>query len=107
MKSINEKLKSVDRQTPNHQNIREQLLKQKRLFTERLEQQDCVLNPNEERRLIEIDEAIEAIDLAIDYQNNLITKRERDVQQSIRSSQVKSKEKSHDLRFLGFRFSAL
>jgi len=92
LKSINEKLKSVDRQTPNHQNIREQLLKQKRLFTERLEQQDCVLNPNEERRLIEIDEAIEAIDLAIDYQNNLITKRERDVQQSIRSSQVKTKQ---------------
>ncbi|CAF4361834.1 unnamed protein product, partial [Adineta steineri] len=46
------------------------------------------LTPTEERRLIEIDEAIEAIELAIDYQKNLITKRERDVQQSIRASQV-------------------
>lgn len=70
--------------------IREQLLKQKRLFTERLEQQDSVLTPTEERRLIEIDEGIEAIDLAIDYQNNIINKRERDIQQSIRASQVKN-----------------
>lgn len=69
--------------------IREQLLKQKRLFTDRLEQQDAVLTPTEERRLIEIDEAIEAIDLAIDYQNNIIHKREHDVQQSIRASQVR------------------
>jgi hypothetical protein len=68
--------------------IREQLLKQKRLFTERLEEQNGVLSPSEERRLIEIGEAIEAIDLAIDYQNNVISKRERDVQQSIRASQV-------------------
>jgi len=68
--------------------IREQLLKQKRLFTERLEEQNGVLSPTEERRLIEIGEAIEAIDLAIDYQNNVISKRERDVQQSIRASQV-------------------
>ncbi|CAF4542825.1 unnamed protein product, partial [Rotaria sp. Silwood2] len=87
LKSVNEKLKTVDKQQPNHQMIREQLLKQKRLFTERLEQQDSVLTPSEERRLIEIDEAIEAIDLAIDYQNNIINKRERDVQQSIRASQ--------------------
>ena len=81
-------MKSVDKQQPNHQIIREQLLKQRRLFTERLEQQDSVLTPSEERRLIEIDEGIEAIELAIDYQNNIIDKRERDVQQSIRSSQV-------------------
>ncbi|CAF0877869.1 unnamed protein product [Adineta steineri] len=87
LKSINDKLKTIDKQQPDHQTTREQLLKQKRLFTERLEQQDCVLSPTEERRLIEIDEAIEAIELAIDYQKNLITKRERDVQQSIRASQ--------------------
>ena len=43
----------------------------------------------ERRRLIEIDETIEALHLAIDYQNNVISKRERDVQQSIRTSQVK------------------
>lgn len=92
MKSINEKLKNVDKQA-NHQTVREQLLKQKRLFTERLEQQDTVLTPSEERRLIEIDEAIEAIDLAIDYQNNLIEKRENEVQQSIRASQVTTGER--------------
>ena len=92
IKSINEKLKSVDKQQPNHQIIREQLLKQKRLFTERLEQQDSVLTPSEERRLIEIDEGIEAIELAIDYQNNIIDKRERDVQQSFRASQVSERE---------------
>ena len=68
--------------------IREQLLKQKRLFTERLEEQNGVLSPTEERRRIEIEEAIEAIDIAIDYQNNIISKRERDVQQSVRASQV-------------------
>ncbi|CAF0773701.1 unnamed protein product [Adineta ricciae] len=87
LKLVNEKLKAVDKQQPNHQINREQLLKQRRLLTERLEQQDAVLTANEERRLIEIDEAIEAIDLAIDYQNNMINKRERDVQQSIRASQ--------------------
>ena len=73
-----------DKRQLNHQNTREQLIKQKRLFTERLEE----LTPTEERRLIEIDEAIEAIDLAIDYQNKIISKREHDVQQSIRASQV-------------------
>ena len=68
--------------------IREQLLEQKRLFTERLEEQNGVLSPTEGRRIIEIDEAIEAVNLAIDYQNNIISKREHDVQQSIRASQV-------------------
>ncbi|CAF5223036.1 unnamed protein product, partial [Rotaria magnacalcarata] len=34
-----------------------------------------------------MDEAIEAIDLAIDYQNNMISKRERDVQESMQASQ--------------------
>ncbi|UJR25871.1 hypothetical protein I4U23_007221 [Adineta vaga] len=87
LKSVNDKLKTVDKQPSNHQMVREQLLKQKRLLSERLEQQDSVLTANEERRLIEIDEAIEAIDVAIDYQNNIITRRERDVQQSIRTSQ--------------------
>ena len=87
MKSVNEKLKTTDKQQTNYQTVREQLLKQKRLFQERLEQQNTVLSPTEERRLIEIDEAIEAIELAIDYQNNIIQKREREVQQSIRASQ--------------------
>ncbi|CAF4994758.1 unnamed protein product [Rotaria sp. Silwood1] len=85
---LNKSLKINDKQQqPNHQIIREQLLQQKRLFTERLEEQNGILSPTEERRLIEVDEAIEAIDLAIDYQNNIISKRERDVQQSMRSSQ--------------------
>jgi kinesin family protein 7 len=79
---------NIDKRQLNHQMTREQLIKQKRLFTERLEEQNGVLTPSEERRLIEIDETIEAVDLAIDYQNNIISKRERDVQQSIRASQV-------------------
>ena len=84
--SINERqVKKTD-----HHQIRDELLRQKSLFTERLEQPNCRLTPSEERRLIEIDEAIEATDLAIDFQNNVITKRERDVQQSIRASQVRS-----------------
>ena len=73
----------------NHHQIRDELLREKHLFTERLEKPNCHLTPSEERRLIEIEEAIEATDLAIDFQNNLITKRERDVQQSIRASQVR------------------
>ena len=81
-------LQQVDKGKTNHQIIREQLIKQKRLFTERLEEQNGTLTAAEERRLTEIDEAIEAIDLAIDYQNNMISKRERNVQQSIRASQV-------------------
>ncbi|CAF0939041.1 unnamed protein product [Rotaria sordida] len=84
---VNKSLINNDKQQPNHQIVREQLLKQKRVFTERLEEQNGILSPTEERRLIEIDEAIEAIDLAIDYQNNIISKRERDVQQSMRVSQ--------------------
>lgn len=107
LKSVNEKLKSVDKQQPNHQLIREQLLKQKRLFTERLEQQDSVLTPSEERRLIEIDEAIEAIDLAIDYQNNVINKRERDVQQSIRASQVHKNKNRLPVCFLTIKKAVL
>ncbi|CAF3564845.1 unnamed protein product [Adineta steineri] len=83
----NKNTKSIDKQKSDRQMIREQLVEQKRLFTERLEEQNGVLSPSEERRLIEIGEAIEALDLAIDYQNNVISKRERDVQQSIRASQ--------------------
>ncbi|CAF4794662.1 unnamed protein product, partial [Rotaria magnacalcarata] len=63
-------LKNNDKQTSNHQLIREQLVKQKRLFTERLDEQNGIFSATDERRLIEMDEAIEAIDLAIDYQNN-------------------------------------
>lgn len=72
----------------NRQILREELVRQKHQFTARE-----VLTASEERRLIEIDEAIEAIDLAIDFQNNVIHKRERDVEQSIRTSQVRRKKK--------------
>ncbi len=70
----------------NHEVIRDELLKQK----EQLEEHNGILSAAEERRFIEIDETIEAINIAIDYQNNIISKRERDVQQSIRASQVNS-----------------
>ncbi|CAF1162754.1 unnamed protein product [Adineta ricciae] len=84
---VNKNLKNVDKQQTDRRVIREQLLEQKRLYTERLEEQNGVLSPTEERRLIEIGEAIEAVNLAIDYQNNMILKRERDVEQSVRASQ--------------------
>ncbi|CAF1356233.1 unnamed protein product [Adineta ricciae] len=84
---VNKNLKNVDKQQTDRRVIREQLLEQKRLYTERLEEQNGVLSPTEERRLIEIGEAIEAVDLAIDYQNNMILKREREVEQSVRASQ--------------------
>ena len=78
----------MDKQQTDRRVIREQLLEQKRLYTERLEEQNGALSPTEERRLIEIGEAIEAVNLAIDYQNNMILKREREVEQSVRASQV-------------------
>lgn len=83
---FNEKLQ-LEKQSnvTNHQHLREELLKRK-------EQLEEILPSTERRRLIEIDEAIEAINLAIDYQNNIISKRERDVQQSIRTSQVQNIE---------------
>ncbi|CAM4804717.1 unnamed protein product [Rotaria magnacalcarata] len=84
---VDKSLKNNDKQTSNHQLIREQLVKQKRLFTERLDEQNGIFSATDERRLIEMDEAIEAIDLAIDYQNNMISKRERDVQESMQASQ--------------------
>ena len=81
------KLRQSEQISSNHQVLREQLIRQKHQYTER--QSNQLLTPTEERRLIEIDEAIEAMDLAIDFQNNIIHKRERDVQQSIRASQVR------------------
>ena len=66
---------------------RDELIKHK----ERLENQKKTLSSTEQRRLIEVDEAIEAMNLAIDYQNNLISRKEHDIQQqSIRASQIES-----------------
>ncbi|CAF1008204.1 unnamed protein product, partial [Didymodactylos carnosus] len=98
LKTMNEKLDNVDKQIHQSVNLRdkekqsshllmkEQLLKQKHLFNERLENNN-ILTPNEERRLIEINEAIEAVDLAVEYQNNIISRKEKEIQQSIRASQ--------------------
>lgn len=70
------------------------MLKQKQNLAERLERNEESPTIAEQRRFIEIEEAIEAIDLAIDFQNNVINKRERDVEQSIRASQVKAKDEN-------------
>ncbi|XP_035668109.1 kinesin-like protein KIF27 isoform X2 [Branchiostoma floridae] len=44
--------------------------------------QGNVLDPQEERRLIELDEAIEALDAAIEYKNDLIASRRQELRRS-------------------------
>ncbi|KAI8506347.1 Kinesin-like protein kif27 [Branchiostoma belcheri] len=44
--------------------------------------QGNVLDPKEERRLIELDEAIEALDAAIEYKNDLIASRRQELRRS-------------------------
>ena len=63
------------------EDVHENLVKQRKQLDERLSQ-GAILNPAEERRLIEIDEAIEALEIAIDYENDSI----RDHQQKLKDS---------------------
>ncbi len=58
------------------------LIKQRKQIEKRLTQGD-VLTPNEERRLIEIEEAIEALEMAIDYQNESIKVQKNKLKDSI------------------------
>ena len=58
------------------------LIKQRKQIEKRLTQGD-VLSPNEERRLIEIEEAIEALEMAIDYQNESIKVQKNKLKDSI------------------------
>uniref|UniRef100_A0AAY4BB28 Kinesin motor domain-containing protein n=1 Tax=Denticeps clupeoides TaxID=299321 RepID=A0AAY4BB28_9TELE len=60
---------------------KEQLLKQKGELDEKL-RQGSLLVPEEERTLFQLDEAIEALDAAIEYKNEAITQRQRQLRAS-------------------------
>lgn len=59
-----------------------QLMKQRRLLDDKLSKGD-VLSMAEERRLIEIGEAIEALEVAIDYETESIKEHEQKIRDSI------------------------
>ncbi|CAH1786333.1 unnamed protein product [Owenia fusiformis] len=63
-------------------NNRERLTKQRVVLEEKL-QEGTLLSPQEERRLIEYDEAIETLDAAIDFKNERIANKQRDVRHSM------------------------
>ena len=73
------------------------LVKQRKQLDDRLSQ-GGILSPAEERRLIEIDEAIEALEIAIDYEKESI----RDHQQKLKDSILIAKNSSgqEEVRFL-------
>ena len=58
------------------------LVKQRKQIDEKLNKGD-VLSPVEERRLIEIDEAIEALEIAIEYENDHIKERQTSLKGSL------------------------
>lgn len=79
------KLRASQQQHHHNANLEEthnQLVKQKRQLDEKLSKGD-VLSPNEERRLIEIEEAIEALEVAIDFENESIREQEDRIRDSI------------------------
>lgn len=79
------KLRASQQQHHQNANLEEthnQLVKQKRQLDEKLSKGD-VLSPNEERRLIEIEEAIEALEVAIDFENESIREQEDRMRDSI------------------------
>ncbi|XP_061101263.1 kinesin-like protein kif7 [Conger conger] len=60
---------------------KDQLLKQRAELDDKL-RQGSLLSPEEERTLFQLDEAIEALDAAIEYKNEAITQRQRQLRQS-------------------------
>ncbi|KAL4641898.1 kinesin-like protein KIF7 isoform X2 [Arapaima gigas] len=60
---------------------KDQLLKQRTELDEKLRQGN-LLSPEEERTLFQLDEAIEALDAAIEYKNEAITQRQRQLRVS-------------------------
>lgn len=71
------------------------LLKQRKLIDDRLNKGD-LLSAVEERRLIEIDEAIEALEIAIDYENDSIKEQEN----KLRNSILFNNENNDEVRFI-------
>ncbi|XP_069046778.1 kinesin-like protein kif7 isoform X2 [Lepisosteus oculatus] len=60
---------------------KDQLLKQRTELDDKL-RQGSLLSPEEERTLFQLDEAIEALDAAIEYKNEAITQRQRQLRAS-------------------------
>ncbi|KAJ8412952.1 hypothetical protein AAFF_G00105340 [Aldrovandia affinis] len=60
---------------------KDQLLKQRAELDDKL-RQGSLLSPEEERTLFQLDEAIEALDAAIEYKNEAITQRQRQLRAS-------------------------
>ncbi|XP_033108904.1 kinesin-like protein KIF27 [Anneissia japonica] len=58
---------------------RDKLVQQRSVLDEKL-QLGSILSPHEERRLIELNEGIDALDAAIDYKNEIISNREEHLQ---------------------------
>jgi len=87
---IDQKLESLDKQKQIGSNsiykdleeTHSHLVKQRKELEERLSQ-GVALGSQEERRLIEIDEAIEALEIAIDYENDSILDQQNKLKDSI------------------------
>lgn len=87
---IDQKLESLDKQKQISSNniykdleeTHSQLVKQRKELDERLSQ-GVALNSQEERRLIEIEEAIEALEIAIEYENDSILDQQNKLKDSI------------------------
>jgi hypothetical protein len=83
--AINQKLSDVDRQLKdtssivnnkeNLQSTHMSLIQQRKQLDERLTN-GCILSTSDERRLIEIEEAIEAVEMAIQFENDAISEHE-------------------------------
>ncbi|XP_038053284.1 kinesin-like protein KIF27 isoform X2 [Patiria miniata] len=60
---------------------RDRLVKQREILDSKLGQ-GAILSPTEERRLIEMDEGIEALDAAIDFKNEVIASRQQELRKA-------------------------
>lgn len=74
--------KSKDTSVKDLQDTHASLIKQRKQLEERLNQ-GVVLSSAEERRLIEIDEGIEALEIAIDFENDSISEQHNKLKDSI------------------------
>ena len=67
---------------------------QRRELESKLEEDD-VLEPTEERRLVELMEAVEALDMAIEYKNGIIDGKERSLEHRSHGNEVTEKLLGH------------
>ena len=60
-------------------------------------EEDDVLEPTEERRLVELMEAVEALDMAIEYKNEVIAGKERNLEEGSRDNNEKLLEHLNEM----------